>query len=172
VYASGLIECNVIKLAADSQAERLMPACLEKFKRMAPKFRQRASVLAYQLVLDLSASLNHGPDSDLLERATEIMGHHLSQHLSLKRLAELLGSSRSSLNRAFQAHFQEAPISYFIRLKMEAAKSLLANTGMQIQEIARRVGYESPFYFSAEFKKRVVQSPREYRNGNRPTTAL
>jgi AraC-like DNA-binding protein len=168
LHATGLIERNVVKLSADSQAETLMRACLEEFKQMAPKFRRRASVLAYQLLLDLGASLNHGPDSDLLERATEIMEHHLSQRLSLNQLAKLLGSSRSSLNRVFQNRFQESPINYFIRLKMEAAKSLLANTGMRIQEIAARVGYANPLYFSTIFKKRVDQSPREYRKQSRP----
>lgn len=163
LHATGLIERNVIQLNSESQAEHLIRACLEEFEQKRPKFRRRASVYAYQLLLDLSASQENRPGSVLLDRTIEIMEHHLSQRLSLKRLAELLGSSRSSLSRAFQARFQESPINYFIHLKMEAAKSLLANTRLQIQEISSRVGYGSLFHFSSEFKKRVGQSPREYR---------
>jgi AraC-like DNA-binding protein len=163
LHATGLFECDVIKLQPDSPVEQLMRDCLDEFKQMRPKFRRRASLLSYELLLELSANLEHTHGSELLNRAIEIMEHHLSQRLTLKRLAELLGSSRSSLNRSFQARFQESPINYFIRLKIEAAKSLLAHTGLRIQEIARRVGYDNPLYFSSEFKKRVGQSPRQYR---------
>jgi AraC-like DNA-binding protein len=172
LHTTRLIECNVIKLQPDSQAEFIMRACQEEFKQMRPKFRRRVSGYAYQLLLDLSTSLQHSPGSELLERATEIMEHHLSQRLTLKRLAKLLGSSPSSLNRTFQGRFQESPINYFIRLKIEAAKSLLINTGLQVQEISRRVGYEDSLYFSNVFKKRVGQSPRNYRREQQQTAAL
>ena len=91
------------------------------------------------------------------------MEHHLSKRLTLNQLAKLLGSSRSSLTRLFYRHFQVTPINYFIHLKMEAAKSMLLSTALQIQEVATRVGYDSPLYFSSEFKKRIGQSPRNFR---------
>jgi two-component system response regulator YesN len=91
----------------------------------------------------------------------------LSKTLSLSELAALLGSSRSSLARTFAQYLNETPINYFIRLKMDAAKSLLQNTNMQIQEIADYVGYNNSLYFSSEFKKRVGKSPREYRKYTR-----
>ena len=85
------------------------------------------------------------------------------EHLSLKKLAKALNSAPTSLNRVFQQHFNTSPINYFISLRIEAAKSLLINTNMQIQEIAQNTGYSNALYFSSEFKKRTGMSLREFR---------
>ncbi len=163
LHTTGLYECDVIKLKSDSNVESLMRSCFDEFKHVRPKYRLRASELAYQILLELSHCHNLSETPELIERAVEIMEHHLSKRLTLNQLAKLLGSSRSSLTRLFYRHFQVTPINYFIHLKMEAAKSMLVSTALQIQEVARRVGYDSPLYFSSEFKKRIGQSPRDFR---------
>ena len=166
LHITGLFECNVIKLQSAESLEKvkkLMRACMDEYKHKKPQFRLRASELVYQLLMEL-ARINHIRDKpELLEKAVDLMEHHLSKTLSLSELAALLGSSRSSLSRIFAQYLNETPINYFIRLKMDAAKSLLQNTNMQIQEIADYVGYNNSLYFSSEFKKRVGKSPREYR---------
>lgn len=170
LHAAGLFECDVVKLkSAESRQkmEKLMRACMDEYKHKKPQFRIRASELVYRLLMEL-ARINHAQNKpELLEKAVELMEHHLSKTLSLSELAALLGSSRSSLARTFAQYLNETPINYFIRLKMDAAKSLLQNTNMQIQEIADYVGYNNSLYFSSEFKKRVGKSPREYRKYTR-----
>jgi two-component system response regulator YesN len=47
---------------------------------------------------------------------------------------------------------------------MEEAKELLRNTNMKTFEIAEKVGYSEPNYFSYSFKKKFNLSPSEYRN--------
>jgi len=163
LQATGIYEKNVIKLRDSKTLERLMRDCLVTLKERHPGFRQSASVLAYQMLLELESNIVRSKRPELLVRAIEVMDNHLSQRLSLPELAEKIGSSRSSLNRLFQTHFQQSPIDFFIQLKMDSAKSMLSNTNMQIQEIAVRVGYENALYFSTEFRKRVGLSPHKYR---------
>ena len=105
-----------------------------------PKFRQRTSLLAYELLFELAGNIRHNKTSRIVNRAVELMEHHLSQTLSLKKLAALVVTSPTSLNREFQQQLQTSPINYFIYLKMETAKSLLLHTNLQIQEIAERIG--------------------------------
>ena len=166
LQTTGIYEKDVICLNDAKTFEKLMRECLNSMKNRRPGFRKRASALAYQLLLELENSIMRENRPELLVRAIEVMENHLSQRLSLTGLADLLNSSRSSLNRVFQASFEQSPIDYFIQLKMDAAKSMLTNTHMQVQEIANRVGYDNALYFSTEFKKRFGMSPRLFRKNN------
>ena len=163
LYTTKLIEHDVIKLNNLATVEKTMRECFNEMKEKEPGFRRRASSLGYRLLLELEENLEQINTSDLLLRAVDLMEHHLSQHLSLKKLAKALNSAPTSLNRVFQQHFNTSPINYFISLRIEAAKSLLINTNMQIQEIAQNTGYSNALYFSSEFKKRTGMSPREFR---------
>lgn len=77
--------------------------------------------------------------------------------------AKIAGMSKYAFIRAFKAEMQETPQRYVIRLKTEKARLLLTETDMKIKDIARRLGYEDPLYFSAVFKKYVGVSPEIYR---------
>ncbi|MDF2987830.1 MAG: hypothetical protein K0R50_3340 [Eubacterium sp.] len=52
---------------------------------------------------------------------------------------------------------------YLIKVKMDAAKNMLKDTKMKILEIAEKLGYENPHYFSYSFKKYTGQTPQQYR---------
>lgn len=164
LHVTKLIEHDIIKLNNQPAIEKTMYACFNEMKEKKPGFRRRASILGYRLLLELEENLDHKNIPDLLLQAINLMEGHLSRQLSLKRMAEILNTTPISLNRLFQRHFNTSPINYFINLKLEAAKSLLRNTNIQIQEIAENTGYSSAVYFTAEFKKRTGISPREFRN--------
>lgn len=163
LHTTRLIKYDVIKLNNLETVENTMRECFNELKDKKTGFRRRASILGYKLLLELEENLEQINTPDLLLRAVDLMEHHLSQQLTLKKLAEVLHSAPTSLNRVFQQHFKISPINYFIGLKIEAAKSLLTNTNMQIQEIAQNTGYSNALYFSSEFKKRTGISPRNFR---------
>jgi len=56
-----------------------------------------------------------------------------------------------------------SPIDYFIRLKIHFACQLLTQTDLKIKEIADRIGYDDPYYFSRLFKQVTGQSPKVYK---------
>ena len=163
LHVTKLIEHDVIKLNNQPTIERTMRECFDELKAKKTGFRRRASILGYRLLLELEENLEHKQIPGLLLQAINLMNGHLSQPLSLKKMAEILKITPISLNRMFQRHFNCSPVNYFINLKLEAAKSFLRNTNMQIQEIAENIGYSSAVYFTAEFKKRTGISPREFR---------
>jgi len=162
--ATGLIAADVIELNDPARVEKLLRQILRVVKEQNSDFRRHASVMAYEMLLELAGSLPQSRRySPLVKRAVTLMEHHFSQPLSLARLATLAGSSPTSLHREFQRCLGCSPINYFIQLKMNAAQSLLQNTTLQIQEIAARLGYRDPLYFSTEFSKRFGCSPRLFR---------
>jgi YesN/AraC family two-component response regulator len=158
-----LIEHDVIKLGNFTKVKDIILKCKDELKEKKTGFRRRGSVLSYELLLALEENLQQINTPRLLTKAVDLMEHHLSQPLTLKKMATALNSAPTSLNRLFKNHFGTSPIDYFINLKMKAAKSMLINTNLQIQEIAFRTGYSNALYFSSEFKKRTGLSPREFR---------
>ena len=49
-----------------------------------------------------------------------------------------------------------------IRTRMDRARELLENTTLKNYEIAEKVGFADPHYFSISFKKATGKSPTEY----------
>ena len=164
--STGLIESDIVNPCDSGIVETLMRKCISELRDKQPGFRQRVSVAGYELILELGAGVERTGKSALLTKAVDLLEHHLSQKISLQKLAAALGSNSTSLHRAFHEKFGMSPINYFIRLKIEAAKSLLLNTSLPIQAVAERTGYSNQLYFSAEFSKRVGLSPREFRKRN------
>ena len=48
-------------------------------------------------------------------------------------------------------------------LRLQRAKELLSTTDMSVKEIAYRLNFESPDYFSAKFKNKTGRRPSELR---------
>lgn len=91
------------------------------------------------------------------------MKAHLNQPLKVPDLAALVNLSASHFSALFKRQTGYAPIDYFIRLRLHQACQLLDNTDLSVKEIAVRLGYDDPFYFSRIFKALNEISPREYR---------
>ena len=164
LHTTKLIEHDVIELNNLEAVEKIMRECFKELENKTPGFRRRASILGYKLLMQLEENLEQINIPNLLSKALELMEHHVSQKMTMEKMAEILNTTTITLNRVFTKYLKTPPINYFINLKMETAKSLLENEHMQIQEVAQNVGYSSALYFSSEFKKRVGMSPRKFRN--------
>nr|WP_317399431.1 AraC family transcriptional regulator [uncultured Gemmiger sp.] len=103
------------------------------------------------------------PDSSRLTRAVRWMYAHLGESLTLDRLCRELGMSKSGLNALFRQYAHRPPLQFFTRLKMTEAGKMLRQTDLPVREIARRLGYADPYYFSRAFRKTVGTSPTAYR---------
>ena len=81
-----------------------------------------------------------------------------------EKYAKICGVSESSFYTCFKEWSGESPKEYKNRIRINAARSMLENSDLQISEIAFRVGFDDPYYFSRLFKKAVGVSPRAFRN--------
>lgn len=84
--------------------------------------------------------------------------------LELDELAAHFHYSRFYFAKIYKQLTGTTPIRQFIQYKMEHASYLLDSTGLPINHVAMRLGYDDAYYFSRLFKKFVGVSPREYRN--------
>lgn len=87
------------------------------------------------------------------------------ESLSLNSVAGAIGVSGNYFSSIFSQEMQMTFIEFVTKKRMEKAKKLLIQTQLHSNEIAGKVGYKDPHYFSFVFKKTVGCTPREYRNG-------
>lgn len=84
--------------------------------------------------------------------------------LDLDTLAKLAGLSKYHFIKKYKEAYGYAPIQHFIHRKMERACLLLDTTPLTITQVAERLGYDDPHYFSRMFKKVTGLSPAHYRS--------
>lgn len=82
-------------------------------------------------------------------------------------LAAEVGLSRAAFARRFQELVGEPPITYLTAWRMALAADLLDDSGATVAAVARQVGYDNPFTFSAAFKRHHGSSPSHFRDAKR-----
>lgn len=93
---------------------------------------------------------------------TEFLRMNLSRSLTLSDMAEAILVSVSTLKKLSQDAFGRSPNSYFIDLRISAAKKMIRESSYSFTEIAERLGFGSVHYFSRLFSKRMGMTPTEY----------
>jgi AraC-like DNA-binding protein len=91
------------------------------------------------------------------------MKEHLDTPLRAATLASVANMSLPHYFVVFKRCTGSTPIDYFIRLRMERARELLATTSCSVKEIAGLLGYDDPLYFSRVFKAVNQTTPTQYR---------
>jgi AraC-like DNA-binding protein len=100
----------------------------------------------------------------VVRKAISYMESNLAKTLTLEQLAAEAGYSPTYFTTTFKAATGYPPIQYFNHLRIMRACEYLDQTRMKVKEIAFRIGYADPYYFSKDFAKKMGMSPRRYRN--------
>jgi len=95
--------------------------------------------------------------------ATHYMNENIEKKITLKDIASHFGYSESHFYRLFFKEIHYSPMNYFLHIKIERACQLLVHTGMKINQISFKLGFEDPYYFTRIFTKITGLSPRKYR---------
>lgn len=99
----------------------------------------------------------------LVRDARDIYMAELAHPPTTKALAERLGISRPTLDRAFASEIGISPARFLARLRLDEAKRLLRASALPATDIARQLGYCNSAYFSNLFRETFGLSPREWR---------
>jgi AraC-like DNA-binding protein len=96
-------------------------------------------------------------------RVRDYLFDNVASPTSLDRIAADLGVSRATLTRKTRDRTGMSVQQLHEQIKVEWAKTLLTSTSATVGEVARRVGYDDPFYFSRVFRRHTATAPRTYR---------
>ncbi|MBB5263288.1 two-component system response regulator YesN [Catenibacillus scindens] len=98
-----------------------------------------------------------------IRMARQYINENYSRAISLEEVAEAIGFSPAYLSTLFKKEIGINFSDYLTSCRMDAAKKLLKEESLSINEIAGKVGYSDSKYFSKIFNKVVGLKPSEYR---------
>ncbi len=121
----------------------------------------------YSSTLISSQAHNTVPENkedSFIEKTEKIILSHLDdESFSIHDLARELHLSRSQVYRKIKALTGMSAAIYIRHIRLQKAKELLGSSELSIAEIAYRVGFKTPVYFSQAFKETFGESPNATR---------
>ncbi|MBL7016029.1 MAG: PocR ligand-binding domain-containing protein [Kiritimatiellales bacterium] len=155
--------------AAQWKTEKKNEALQEAFEKTTllpeKKIETLLAMLSQLLELIISSQLIHHKEYDLIEPVIERIHTRPEEPLSLTEAARLSNRSPSTVSRLFKKITGRSFKQYQTDSRLQfAAELLTASSNLPVSEVARRAGFEDPFYFSRIFHKYTGFSPSDYRN--------
>lgn len=155
------------------QLEALLRALDDELKRpTGPESSQLRGHLISVVLLWLErwydASREERPDPDeaqvkLLRRFVRVLERDYAAHHDAGHYADELRVPPASLSRALTQVTGRGTKELVLDRVMSEAARLLRFTDQNVQQVALRVGYDDPLYFSRAFKRHFGDSPMAYR---------
>ncbi len=108
--------------------------------------------------------INKPKPQDTVQDIINYMKANLHRQLTLQEIADYAKYSPAYLSNTFTQKSGMSVINYFNLLKIQEACRLLDFTDLKIKEIAYRLAFNDPYYFSKVFTKYMHLSPREYKD--------
>lgn len=103
------------------------------------------------------------PENDPIANAIQFLKANIQNVYTVEGIAQEFNYSASHFSTLFKSKTGSSPLEYFIRLKIHYACQLLDQSSLRVKEIAAKVGYNDPYYFSRLFCKTMGLSPGKYR---------
>ncbi|MFC4810345.1 bifunctional transcriptional activator/DNA repair enzyme AdaA [Paenibacillus sp. GCM10023250] len=107
------------------------------------------------------------PDEEWVDAIAESIRAHYPERITLDALAEQQHVSPYHLQRTFKRVWGESPADYLLRVRIEAAKTLLRETAAAIAEVGGDVGMPNAAHFATAFQKAAGCTPTQYRLAHR-----
>lgn len=101
-------------------------------------------------------------DGGLLPEVRRVSKLHLSEPVTLERVADILHLSPRTLRRRL-AELGTSFQMILEQLRRGRAVELLLHSSLSVEQIAAELGYHDPSNFGRAFRRWTGQSPREYR---------
>ena len=95
-------------------------------------------------------------------RVERYIQEHIAEPFSLDALAQAARMSRSHFCRRFKAETGFRPRDYFNRFRILRAKEMLATGGMNLTEVAYKLGFSELGHFTRVFRKVMHAPPRAF----------
>ncbi len=107
------------------------------------------------------------PREELGERISKqviaFLKDNLHRSLDIAEICRALNYNKSYLFRQFKQSTNCSIMAYFTKMKMERAKRLLRESDLSVTEIADKLAFDTPNYFSKTFKKITGFTPLQYK---------
>ena len=103
-------------------------------------------------------------DTVRIEQMLQYMQASYAEPIALADIAQAAGLSERECLRCFHRTISDSPVQYLLKYRlMQGAVLLRASPAASIAEVSAACGFDSPSYFSKQFRRFYQRPPREYR---------
>lgn len=102
-----------------------------------------------------------------LTRTIREMEANLDTPLTMRQIAGRVNCSTRSLEVLFRSTVKASPAAYYLSLRLQAARRLVADTNLPMTDIAVRTGFSSVAALSRAFRRRFGQPPTAARRASK-----
>ncbi|GGY61222.1 GlxA family transcriptional regulator [Marinobacter zhanjiangensis] len=99
-----------------------------------------------------------------VRRVQDWLFRHFCSPVKVEDLARRAAMTKRTFARRFKAATGETPMNYLHQLRINAARHMLENSSLTVQEVSQAVGYQDPVFFRQIFRRHTDQTPRQYRD--------
>jgi YesN/AraC family two-component response regulator len=103
------------------------------------------------------------PDA-LFLKFLEAVRNNFEHNYTLAEFAKMLGTTEIKLNELAKLHAGKTAQNVIYGLIVSEAKRLLTYNDLSVKQVAYKLGFSDPFYFSNFFKKHTRISPKSYQS--------
>ena len=150
------------KVALDLENQYLFRA--DKL-RTVTELRSLTIEMLEDFIRHVHEAKQQGACSRQIRECCEYIDNHLTEDLSVQRIAKEIGYTEYYLTRKFQKEMKIRMSEYIKDARLEYAKVCLLSTQMSIEEIGDLLQFNSRSYFTKTFREKTGKSPSEYRAG-------
>ena len=119
--------------------------------------------LAAEVVGDLRLN-----DEPLLADVFGFVEERYREPISLKDVARAVSLSPGHLTTVVRRKTGRTVVEWIAERRMAQARRLLVETGLSVEEVGHRVGYNDPVYFVRSFRRAHGTTPLGWRRASRP----
>lgn len=146
-------------------SDELSPDPYEDEQKMAvfDADSERKLLQKYSLNIDYSQIKLESQDEKLLQRVQKCINRNLGDSsFGVEQLSQEVGISRVHLNRKLREMLDVTPSNLIKTIRLRQATYLLVQNNVSVAEVAYRVGFSSPSYFTSNFTQYFGMTPREF----------
>ncbi|MGH2368025.1 MAG: helix-turn-helix domain-containing protein [Chloroflexota bacterium] len=99
-----------------------------------------------------------------MQRARLYLDARYAEPCRLADVARTVGLSEAHLSVLFGRFVGVSPHQYLLRLRLEAARRLLVETGLSVTGVCFEVGFQHPSHFAASFRRTFGVTPVRFRH--------
>ncbi len=131
---------------------------IESRKRLREKYKKESTLRPAEVT-------ENSIDEKFLTRLMELVENNISnEHFGVEQLSREIGMSRSQLHRKLKALLDQGPNQFIRTHRLNRAYALLEQRAATASEIAYRVGFSSPSYFTKCFHEQFGCTPSDVLN--------
>ena len=104
---------------------------------------------------------------ELAKKIQKYLVENLYGNITMQDISEKFSLSPSYVSRLMEMYFNNSPMDYYNKLKMQEAQKLLTtHNELRVKDIAEILGFNDQYYFSKMFKAQCGVSPAAFKKGD------